>query len=83
MNRRVRPTLRGAPEKSPWDNRCDSSQTDGGHFSRRPFLHIRRRWELFDMFNANQIPLILALLRGEATVTLLGPVSTGHCDMAR
>ena len=39
--------------------------------------------ELSDMFNANQISLILALLRGEATVTLLGPVSTGHCDIAR
>jgi hypothetical protein len=39
--------------------------------------------ELSDMFNANQISLILALLRGEATVTFLGPVSTGHCDIAR
>lgn len=39
--------------------------------------------ELSDMFNEIQIQLILALLRGEATVKLLGPVSTGQCDIAR
>lgn len=39
--------------------------------------------ELSNLFNEDQVQLILALLRGEATVTQLGPVSTGRCDIAR